>query len=78
MKNRNNADVPRARVDKDAEISDMQKKWGVSADEINDAIAEVGFDRPKIEEYLVNHRWSEKRNSDFSLQKGDVHEDESY
>ncbi len=35
----------------------MQNKWGVSEAELKKAIREVGFDQPRIEEYLVNHKW---------------------
>lgn len=60
------------------DIKAMQEKWGVSAEEIKEAIANVGYKPSKIEEYLVNHRWSNNRDEQVPFQKRELNEDETY
>lgn len=59
-------------------IEAMQEKWGVSAQEIQEAIDHVGFRPSKIEEYLVNNRWSRNNSRDVPFQKRELNEDETY
>jgi hypothetical protein len=56
----------------------MKEKWGVSESEIMNAIAQVGVSRPKVEEYLLNNKWTEKSDNEPSFQKRDLNEDETY
>lgn len=60
-----------------AQISEMRNKWGVSAEEVQQAIEKVGNDRQKLEEYLVNNRYQRHANS-ASFEKRELNEDESY
>lgn len=50
-----NASVESAGLDERA----LQKKWGVSAEQLRDAVANVGYNRSHIEEYLVNKKWQQ-------------------
>lgn len=60
------------------DIKAMQEKWGVSAEEIQQAIDHVGYKPTKIEEYLVNNRWSRNDRRDVPFQKKELNEDETY
>jgi hypothetical protein len=60
------------------DLADMEKKWGVSSDEVRKAICAVGFDKAKIEEYLVNNKWQKRSDNEVSFQKRDLNEDETY
>lgn len=64
-------------------------KWGVSKDEIEAAIRQVGDDRSRVEEYLNNQKWQHgdtdkssdgnaKHVDEPSFQKKDLNEDETY
>jgi hypothetical protein len=71
--NRNQADGNgREEGNKIPDISKLEAKWGVSAEEIQDAINHVGVDRSDIEEYLVNKKWQKTKDTPF--QKGDLNE----
>ena len=64
---------------KQADEHALEKKWGVSRKEIEDAIAKVGNDRTDIEEYLVNKKWQKQGDNDEpSFQKRELNEDETY
>jgi hypothetical protein len=57
----------------------LREKWGVSQEQIDDAIANVGIGRTDIEEYLVNKKWQQGSAKDHtSFQKRDLNEDETY
>lgn len=47
------------RTDEPMDAKAMQKRWGVSNEQIKDAIAHVGNNRSDIEEYLVNKKWQQ-------------------
>jgi hypothetical protein len=70
---RNQADANgRERGNKIPDVSKLEAKWGVSAEEIQDAINHVGVDRSDIEEYLVNKKWQKTNGPSF--QKGSTNE----
>lgn len=60
------------------DFAELHKKWGVSYDEIEMAIAKVGNDRSSIEEYLLNNKWQRKDIEQPSFQKRRLDEDETY
>ena len=60
------------------DISALQDKWGVSAEEIFAAIKQVSNDRSSIEEYLVNNKWQRTERDPDTFQKRDLNEDETY
>ena len=78
MESRNHATDKDTHFDTNLDIAAIQKQLGVSAFEIRKAIREVGTDRTKIEEYLLNNRGTIKSEDEPSFQKRDLNEDETY
>jgi hypothetical protein len=75
--NKQNKIVNKEDGDISAQISEMRDKWGVSAEEVQQAIENVGTNRQKLEEYFVNNRYQGQTNSP-SFEKRELNEDESY
>ena len=74
----NRQDVHTNDASQSLDIAALQEKWGVSAEEIKAAIANVGYAQSRIEEYLVNNRWKRDDGKTPSFQKRDLNEDETY
>ena len=71
------------------DTSELEAKWGVSRDQIDEAVRHVGTERSRVEEYLVNQKWQQERNheaaegkhakgEELSFQKRELNEDETY
>lgn len=41
----------------------LQRKWGVSKQELDEAVRHVGENRSRIEEFLVNKKWQNTNGS---------------
>ena len=74
----NRQDVHANDASQSLDIEALQHKWGVSAEEIKAAIANVGNAQSNIEEYLVNNKWKKDNDERASFQKRDLNEDETY
>ena len=44
-------------------LDKLQQKWGVSKEELAEAVRQVGENRSRIEEYLVNRKWQNTNGS---------------
>jgi hypothetical protein len=78
MEDRSHATDKDTHFDTNLDIAAIQKQLGVSELQIRKAIREVGIDRTKIEEYLLNNRATMKSEDEPSFQKRDLNEDETY
>jgi len=55
LQNRSGSDRKRIDVNQDYELRDWSKKFGVSADQLKEAVQAVGTQADRVEEYL-KHR----------------------
>jgi hypothetical protein len=78
MENKSNATDKDTHFDTNIDIAAMKEQLAVSELEIRKAIREVGIDRAKLEEYLINNRLSKKSEDEPSFQKRDLNEEETY
>jgi hypothetical protein len=58
LKNRGGQDRQRINVTEDYELQDWSKKFGVSKDQLKEAVQAVGDRAEKVEQYLKGHERS--------------------